>query len=94
MPPRCCGQVVLPTDAVWDPREHPALRLLNPAALASWEEAVRRAQAVAVADVDTGFVDRAVIQMALNSNERETMSQFCPGCHRLVGRSEGCNHMT
>ena len=35
MPPRCCGDAVLPTDNVWSPEEHPVLRLLDPDARAS-----------------------------------------------------------
>ena len=29
MPPRCCGDAVLPTDNVWSPEERPVLRLLG-----------------------------------------------------------------
>lgn len=35
MPPRCCGDAVLPADNVWNPEEHPVLRLLDPDARAS-----------------------------------------------------------
>ena len=35
MPPRCCGDAVLPTDTLWNPAEHPVLRLLDPDTRAS-----------------------------------------------------------
>ncbi|KAH6854219.1 hypothetical protein B0I37DRAFT_441256 [Chaetomium sp. MPI-CAGE-AT-0009] len=35
MPPRCCGDPVLPVQGSLDPERHPALRLLDPVARAS-----------------------------------------------------------
>jgi hypothetical protein len=91
MPPRCCGQDVLPVDGTSSPRDHPALRLLDPAALALWEEAVRRLRGIT--DVTAAPVDRTLIRLATEFDKSENISQFCPRCHRLITRSMGCNHM-
>jgi len=92
MPPRCCGDAVLPTEAeLWNADEHPVLRLLDDGGRAMWQEALRRWRAVA--DVRGMYVDRSVVRTAMNS-KGQNLFQFCQKCHRLVMRSQGCNHMT
>ena len=92
MPPRCCGDAVLPTDSdLWRADEHPVLRLLDEAGRAAWQEALRRWRAVV--DARDLYVDRSVVRTAMNSRG-QNLFQFCQVCHRLVMRSHGCNHMT
>ncbi|KAK4035073.1 hypothetical protein C8A01DRAFT_48684 [Parachaetomium inaequale] len=77
MPPRCCGDLVLPADGIFDWHQHP-------------EEAARRFRAMH--EVRGVYVDRAVIRAARHARGRNIF-QFCPRCKRLVMRSGGCNHM-
>ncbi|KAL2133794.1 hypothetical protein VTI74DRAFT_1651 [Chaetomium olivicolor] len=90
MPPRCCGVSIFPVDTFFVTREHPILRLLDAASQESWVIAVRRAREVASADM---HVDREVVRLAKRA-KGANLFQFCQRCHRLVTRSEGCNHMT
>ncbi|KAK4152444.1 hypothetical protein C8A00DRAFT_44498 [Chaetomidium leptoderma] len=76
MPPRCCGDTILPMERISNTREHPA-------------QAVDRVRAVQ--NVHGVFISRSIIRMAMNS--KTDLYQFCQRCHRLVTRSEGCNHI-
>ncbi|AEO66082.1 uncharacterized protein THITE_2128193 [Thermothielavioides terrestris NRRL 8126] len=80
MPPRCCGDGVLPTDDD-DVGDHPEQHRLD---------AERRARDLS--EARTAYVDRSLVRMA-QRYKGANLFQFCQRCYRLVTKRGGCNHM-
>ncbi|KAL2270161.1 hypothetical protein VTJ83DRAFT_2345 [Remersonia thermophila] len=107
MPPRCCGEPILPlappkapqdavgeahsNDPVANGHANEALSLLSPGLRTAWEAARQKAY-VLRSEGDPLDIDPSVVRMAMRYRG-PNLYQFCSRCKRLTARSNGCNHM-